>query len=49
MKSQAWFPAVMDAVLTAAAARTLLEYRDFIEAAFPSSLRAIMENTCDLR
>lgn len=49
MKSQPWFPAVMDAVLTAAAAPTLLEYRDFIEAAFPSSLRAVMEDAYHLR
>lgn len=49
MKSQPWFPAVKDAVLTAAAAPTLLECRDFIVAAFPSSLRAIMEDTYHLR
>lgn len=46
---QPWFPAGMEAVLTAAAAPTLLEHRHFIEAAMPSSLRAIMEDTYHLR
>lgn len=49
MKSQPWFPAVLYAILTVAAAPTLLECRDFIEAAVPSSLRAIKEDTYHLR